>query len=46
MESLDAQALLGLLGWVVAFLFGKHLQAGYARWRSARLAEQPVRRDR
>ena len=42
----DPQAVLAVAAWVVAFLFGKHLQAGYAQWRRTRAAEQPVRRDR
>ena len=46
LDQLEPQALLALLGWVVAFLMGKHLQAGYAQWRRTRLAEQPIRRDR
>jgi hypothetical protein len=43
---LDPQPILTVAAWVVALLFGKHLQAGYAEWRKARLAEQPIRRDR
>jgi hypothetical protein len=46
MELLDAQILLSMLGFVVAFLFGKHLQAGLSKVRGqTRLAEQPIRRD-
>ena len=40
----DPQPILTVAAWVVAVLFGKHLQAGYAEWRKARLAEQPIRR--
>jgi hypothetical protein len=39
-------AALCIVAWVVALLFGKHLQAGYAEWRKARLPQQPIRRDR
>jgi hypothetical protein len=42
----DPQPILTVAAWVVALLFGKHLQAGYAEWRKARLAEQPIRRDK
>jgi hypothetical protein len=42
----DPAAVVSVAAWVVALLFGKHLQAGYAEWRKARLAEQPIRRDR
>ena len=46
MESLDVQMLLGMVGFVVAFLFGKHLQTGVSKLRGQnRVAEQPVRRD-
>jgi hypothetical protein len=41
---LDPQPILTVAAWVVALLFGKHLQTGYAEWRKARLAEQPIRR--
>jgi hypothetical protein len=43
---LDPQPLLTVAASVVALLFGKHLQAGYAEWRNARLAAQPIRRDK
>jgi hypothetical protein len=47
MESLDPQLLLSMLAFLVSFLFGKHLQAGYAQLRTRlRLAEQPIRRGR
>lgn len=47
MESLDVQLLLSLAGFVAAFLFGKHLQAGFEQVRGrVRLAEQHVRRPR
>jgi hypothetical protein len=42
----DPQPILTVAAWVVALLFGKHLQAGYVEWRKARLAEQPIRRDK
>ena len=45
LNQLDAQPLVSVLGFVVALLFGKHLQAGYAQWRRGRIAEQPIRRD-
>jgi hypothetical protein len=46
MMELNPQVALPVVAWVVALLFGKHLQAGYSQWRSARLAEQPIRRER
>ena len=36
--------LLLLSGWVVAFLLGRELQAGYRMWR-LKTAEQRARRD-
>jgi hypothetical protein len=42
----DPQAILCVAAWVVALLMGKQLQTGFANWREARLAEQPIRRDR
>ncbi|HEV7665987.1 MAG TPA: hypothetical protein VGQ62_20820 [Chloroflexota bacterium] len=46
MDSLDSQ-LLVTAAFVVAFVFGKHLQAGYEQLRvRVRLAEQPIRRRR
>jgi hypothetical protein len=44
--SFDPQPILTIAAWVVALLFGKHLQAGYAEWRKTRLAEQPIRREK
>jgi hypothetical protein len=44
--SFDPQPILTVAAWVVALLFGKHLQTGYADWRQARLAQQPIRRDK
>jgi hypothetical protein len=36
-ESVDiAQFVLLLVGWTVAFLLGKELQAGFVRWRETR----------
>ena len=31
-----AQTALLLVGWVVAFMLGKELQAGFAQWQAAR----------
>jgi hypothetical protein len=42
----DPQPILTAAAWVVALLFGKHLQTGYAEWRKTRLAEQPIRRQK
>ncbi len=38
-ESLLQYVLL-LAAWVVAFLLGKELQAGFAQWRARRRSEQ------
>jgi hypothetical protein len=39
-ERVDvAQVGLLLVGWVVAFLLGKELQAGFAQWRAERRGE-------
>jgi hypothetical protein len=41
----DGQLVVGLVGWMVAFLFGKHLQVGLAELcNRARLVAQPTRR--
>jgi hypothetical protein len=34
-----AQAAVLLVGWVVAFLLGKELQAGFLQWRQGRRGE-------
>ena len=31
-----AQTALLLVGWIVAFMLGKELQAGFAQWQAAR----------
>jgi hypothetical protein len=41
----DGQLVVGVVGWMVAFIFGKHLEAGLTELRQrARLAAHPVRR--
>ena len=35
------QTLLAVAGWIVAFLLGKHLAAGYALWRARRDEDKP-----
>jgi hypothetical protein len=41
----DGQLALGIVGWMVAFLFGEHLQVGLAELcNRARLAAHPARR--
>jgi hypothetical protein len=46
MMELNPHVVLPVVAWVVALLFGKHLQAGYSQWSSVRLAEQPIRPER
>ncbi len=46
MDSMDPQVLLGMLAFVVAFLFGRHLQTGFEQLRARpRRVAAPIRRD-
>jgi hypothetical protein len=36
-----AQTSLLLVGWIVAFMLGKELQAGFAQWQQARRRLDP-----
>jgi hypothetical protein len=41
----DGQLAMGMVAWMVAFLFGQHLQAGLTSLcQRARLAAHPARR--
>ena len=37
-----AQTALLLVGWIVAFMLGKELQAGFAQWQAARRRVDPT----
>ena len=36
-----AQTALFMVGWIVAFMLGKELQAGFAQWQAARRRVDP-----